>query len=131
MPEGYMEPGGGGGGAESSTIIFTAGQNLSSGRAVIKEADKVYYFDPNDVSHAGRVIGITTTSASTDDSVPVQIAGTLTDAAFSFTVDKPVYIADNGQLTTDITTTTLLQRAGLSLATDKMIIEFDFSMVRT
>lgn len=101
-----------------------AGQNLSSGRAVIKSGGKVYYFNPNDLDHAGKTIGITTTSALSDETVTITFSGIITDAAFNFEEGQALYIGLNGQLFETVQNVLILQRAGASIDYNKILIDF-------
>lgn len=110
---------------------YIAGENLSTGRAVIKSVNKIYYFNPEDVTHVGRAMGITVTSGLTNESVNVQMNGAVTDASFSFTADQPIYVTTGGVLVNTIPPTTLLQRAGLAISTNSILIEFNTAIIRT
>lgn len=114
----------------ATILTFTAGASLSSGRAVIKDTGKVYYFDPTNVAHAGRILGITKTSAASNAPVDVQTSGIITDGAFLFLIDKPVFVGADGILVTTVPATRIIQRVGVSLATDKMNIYFSLPIIK-
>ncbi len=108
-----------------SIIEVQAGQALSTGRAIIIDGGQAFYFQPSDAAHAGRIVGITRTSAaSAGVSVSVQISGIVSDPAFTFTVDKGLYAIANGQITSTKPNTAAVQYVGVSTAANTMKIEF-------
>lgn len=117
-------------GASNNLETYPAGQNLSSGRVVVVHSGSAYYFDPSDVTHHGRAFGITKTSALVTANVTIQPAYTVaTDAAFSFPPSVALWVAANGEVTDTIDPAWLIiQRAGLSLENDKMLIDFSLSI---
>lgn len=118
-PPGPVGPEGG------SSVTWPAGQNLSSGRAVVIDGGEAFYFQPSDATHEGRAYGITITSATTGNDVDIQISGERADAAFSFAADTPVWVDADGEIVnTQPATGVLIQRAGVASAAKKMIIGF-------
>ncbi len=115
-PPGIPGPSGG------QAIQRLAGQNLSSGRAVVLEGNLAYYFDPLDSAHIGRLVGVTLNAALTGDTVNIQIAGEVTDAAFAFTADAPVFVGAAGVLTSATPTAGIIQPIGVAVAANKVVL---------
>lgn len=123
-PQGEPGPPGG------AVVQYPAGQNLSSGRLVILDAGVVRYFQPANPAHAGRALGVTKTSATNGQTVQVQVAGVLSDAAFSFTPDAPVYSRTDGELFSTPLTAGLVQFVGNAISANAVNINIDSSLIR-
>ncbi len=108
----------------AATETYPAGENLSTGRVVILEAGEAFYFQPTDPDHAGRVVGLTKSSASTGSDVSIQPFGVASDPAFSFTPDVGLYATTNGQITATKPTTDIIQFVGVALETNKIRLDF-------
>lgn len=119
-------------GASSNYETYPAGENLSSGRVVVITAGDAFYFDPANVLHHGRAFGITKTSATAGNDVTIQPAYTVgTDAAFTFPPDVALWVDTDGVVTDTIEAGWLvIQKAGVSLENDKMLIDFSVSIKR-
>ena len=116
---------------DSAGNLFTypAGQNLVTGRVVIIEAGKAWYFQPSNIAHHNRAAGITKSSASTGADVTIQPYGVISDAAFTFAPDIPLWVNTNGEVVNTINPSWLItQKAGVSYENDKMLIDFSTSV---
>lgn len=119
-------------GSAATSFTLQAGENLSSGRAVISDGGQAFYFQPSDASHAGRMIGVTITSASTGASVSIQPVGVVTDASLSFSPDIPLFVDDDGEITdTQNPAWLIIQKAGNSMENDKMFVDFSISILKS
>jgi hypothetical protein len=123
-PQGEPGPPGG------AVVTYTAGENLSAGRLVILNSGTVRYFQPANSAHAGRAFGVTKTSATNGQTVQVQVAGVLSDAAFSFTPDAPVYARADGELFATPSGTGIVQFVGTALSANSVNINIDSSLIR-
>lgn len=106
--------------AGGTSETYPAGQNLSAGRVVIIDGGEAFYFQPSDPTHAGRAFGVTITSALTGEDVDIQTAGVVTDVAFVFSGDLPVWVGADGELSTTVPTSGLLQQAGSAVAANSL-----------
>ena len=88
-----------GGLTSTAGITETAGENLSGHQAVILDASDAFRADASDVTHLGRVIGLTVTSASIGASVTIATSGRVPEPSWSWTPDFPIYVAMSGALT--------------------------------
>mgnify|MGYP003404668478 FL=1 len=123
-----------GGGGTDNTVdgIFTyvAGETMSSGRAVIIDGGEAFYFQPSDTTHAGRLFGITTSGATIGGNITIQVMGEITDAAYTFSPDLPVYVRADGELFNTPGASGLVQIVGASTGTDKLLISIGLTIVR-
>lgn len=116
------------GGAASETIDLVAGQNLSTGRVVIVDAGKAWYFQNTDAAHHGRAYGITTTSGTTNGTVTVAISGIIEDSAFGFAADTVLWVGADGEIfNAQPVTGVIFQKAGVAGAAKKVKIDFSLS----
>lgn len=117
------------GGAASETVDMVAGQNMSSGRVVIVDGGKAWYFQNTDAAHHGRAYGITKTSATTNGTVAVAISGIVEDSAFGFAADTVLWVGADGEIfNTQPVTGVIFQKAGVASGAKKMKIDFSNSL---
>lgn len=112
-----------------STYEVIAGEVLSGNRVVYIQSGKAYYYDPSDAALYGRTLGITMTSAVVDATVSIAMVGVMNWTAAPLTDGALYYVGANGQLTTNPTGLTVLQRVGHAIATDKLKINFDINIL--
>ena len=123
-------PPGPAGPAGGSTVTYTAGEALSSGRVVIIDGGEAFYFQPGTAAHAGRAFGVTATSASVGNPVNIQIGGEITDAGIAATADAVAWVGSNGQITATAPTSGLLQQAGMGITGTKIKIQFNSIIIQ-
>lgn len=117
--------------AGGSTVTYPAGQNLSSGRVVIIDGGEAFYFQNTTAAHMGRAFGITTTSATTGNNVTIQVTGIVNDAAFTFAPDNELWIGADGEIFDSIPLTGIIvQKAGVAVENDKMLIDFAVQVLK-
>ncbi len=115
----------------SLSYYIPAGQNLSSGRAVMIDGGEAYYFQPSNTAHAGRMAGITRTSANEGNNVEIRAFGVIEDASLSFLPDKTLWVGTDGAITdTQSGYWLVLQKSGISMENDKMLIDFSVSILK-
>ncbi|MEO5341106.1 MAG: hypothetical protein H7837_11430 [Magnetococcus sp. MYC-9] len=87
-------------GGSDHQVVLQAGQALESHRAVLLDsAGCAVYADSRDVSHAGRLLGVTTHAATADGLVTVHVIGEMLESSWSWEITRPVFLGPNGQLT--------------------------------
>lgn len=128
--EGLPGPQGPAGPAGGSTVVYPAGETLSAGRVVIIDGGQAFYFQPSNPAHSGRAFGITTTSATTGNNISIQAIGEATDASFAAFADVPLYVIDDGELSTTWPASGLLQKAGFGTGTNKVKIDFSIQLTQ-
>lgn len=124
-------PPGPAGPAGGSTVTYPAGENLSSGRVVIIDGGEAFYFQNTDATHAGRAVGITTTSAISGNNVTIQVSGIIQDAAFGFSPDNHLWIGADGEIfDTQPVGGVIVQKAGVAIDTKKLAIDFAIQILK-
>jgi hypothetical protein len=130
LAQGTQGPPGPAGPAGGSTVVYPAGETLSAGRVVVIDGGEAFYFQPSNPAHSGRAFGITTTSATAGNNVTIQAIGEATDAGFAAFADVPLYVIDDGELSTTWPATGLLQKAGFGTGTNKVKIDFSIQITQ-
>ena len=112
------------GGAEAVvTPEIPTGEILGGQRVVISGADgKLYTADSSDVSHIGKVLGITRQAYLAGVEGEVISGGTFEDPSFSFTPSEKLYFDAAGVLTHSIPTTGFVQVMGHAISSTKIFI---------
>ena len=102
-----------------SSVEVTAGETISSGRAVIMDG-------------VGRAYGISASSGVLNGNVTVQIVGEITDASFfTFTADTALWVWANGEIKNTLPTgVATIQKAGIATGNRKMKIDLTFTAIK-
>lgn len=79
--------------------LFTCGEQISGGRALALINGMVYHFQPGDLSHFEKCIGISTQAGHIGEIIDVSIKGQLANLGEFLMADKTIYSGDNGVLT--------------------------------
>lgn len=107
----------------------TAGENLSADRVVVQEATGIFYFDPTDSSHYGRVIGITKTAAAIGNPVLLSFNHLIT-LGTTLTVGQEYFAGASGVLLTSPPATGLTQRIGVACTTSELKFELYLPIIK-
>ena len=92
-----------------------ANSDLGGHRAVISNEDgTIDYADSNNVGHCGKVLGIIVKATLKGERVDVIRGGLLEFEGWSFDVNLPVYLAENGLLTQNPATQGFSQIVGFA-----------------
>lgn len=114
-PQGPPGPAGG------ASQTYIAGMALGGQRAVVlNSAGEAVYADNTDLSHADKVLGITTGAASIGNPVTVQTLGPLTEPSWTWALDQEVFLSTVGLLTQTPPSSGFLEGMGFPLATDTL-----------
>ena len=99
-PQGPVGAQGPVGPAGSDLIVRTASVALGGGR-VVRDVDgaAVTYADNIDLAMLDAVLGITAGAASAGQPCSIRTAGDMTDPAWNWTADQPLWVGTNGLLT--------------------------------
>jgi hypothetical protein len=106
-----------------SILKCIAGENLSGGRIVRILNEKAVYYDPDDSSCTGTVLGITRQAALLGDSVEVQISGICYLPGQGFVPGTRYYAGPNGTIVSSANSL-IVQSVGHSISTEKLVINF-------
>lgn len=130
FPASVPGPTGPTGPAGGTAITKTAGEALSSGRAVILEGEEVFYFQPGTPAHAGRVVGITKTAALAGGTVNIQIGGQFTENGLGLTEDLVVYAGANGVLIQEKPENGIIQVLGVAGGANEVFIKLQLPIIQ-
>lgn len=111
-------------GASSNYETCTAGEDINAGRVVVIDSGEAFYFHNTDPAQAGRVFGITKSSATAGNDLSVQPYGVVTDAGFSSLSEGPVWAVANGQVSNTRPSSGTVQKIGVYLGGNKMLMDF-------
>ena len=116
---------GGSGGGNINTVV--AGGTIGGHRVVyLDAAEKAQYASNQTAVHATVALGLTLAAAVLDDPVDVQTFGMVTEPSWTWTLELPIYLGDNGLMTqTPPVSPALYQRiVGFPVTTTKMFVDF-------
>lgn len=113
-----------------SSVTYTAGEALAAARVVIIEGGEAFLFQPSNAAHQGRAYGITIAAATIGADAEIQIAGEIENAAFTFAADSILFVYNNGIIVDTPPVSTIVQQAGVSSGSDKMLINFATSILK-
>lgn len=84
----------------SGNLVHTAGEAIGGHRFVILDASEDLFYASNTVlADAEKVLGMTTNAAPIGGSATVQRSGELEEPSWSWTLDTPIFLSSNGQMT--------------------------------
>lgn len=112
----------------SATISYIAGSNLSGGMCIVLENSTAISASNTNLTHAGKIIGITTGSALSGNPAIIQAVGEL-EGFYGLTVNSKVYLQSNGTISSIIPTTGFIQQVGIALTSTKILINLQPSLV--
>ena len=106
-------------------IIKVAGENISSGMAIIIDVDnKAYKYDITNYNHAGLSCGIAKTSASNFQTLTIKTSGNvLTEVGSGWQPGKSYFIGSNSILTENPPTVGIIKKIATGVDLDKIIVE--------
>jgi hypothetical protein len=111
------------------TLTLIAGENINGHRAVIVGSDGLAYLaDSTDITHAGKVVGISTGAVTTGFEVNIQIAGKLTNPGWGLTPNSNYFFNSNGVLTATMPTG-FVQIVGVAQDSDTLIVNINLPII--
>jgi hypothetical protein len=115
--QGIQGPGG------INVVYAIADENLSGGKVVVmNENNKFIYADNTNVTHAGRIAGITTGAIMQNSDGMVIASGLLIEPVWAWNINEPIFLGLNGALTQIEPTIGFLQVIGVATSTTSMFI---------
>lgn len=109
----------------SGGSAFSAISNVPIGgnRFVVSDGDgHVQYATSDDLTHAGKVLGITLGAAVAGDSISIQRVGEVEEAGWNWTLDQPVYLGTNGLATQTQPTSVFSLIVGFPITATKLFV---------
>jgi hypothetical protein len=114
----------------SAYFTFTAQGPIGGHRAVVSVApDKVGYADNANPAHANAVLGITLGAADDGAEIQVQGSGEITEPSWNWTLQQPVFLSTNGQLTQTCPATGFVLILGTPTAPTKLMVDIKLPFV--
>jgi hypothetical protein len=81
-------------------LQYPAGEALGGHRMVVlDDTGKAIYADNTVLSHANKVLGITTGAASMGATATIQTGGEMTEPSWLWALDTPIWLSSSGMLT--------------------------------
>jgi len=82
------------------TLQYPAAIPLGGHRMVVLNSEEqAIYADNTNLSHARKVLGMTTGATSAGDMATIQTGGEMTEPSWNWTLDSPIFLAADGLLT--------------------------------
>lgn len=111
---------------ESSSVVDEggiAGETVGTNRVIICDVDgKYYHADSSDISHVGKVIGISKNATLTDEDIDLITSGSLEDQAFTFNPGQSVFFDTQGALTQTPPSVGFIQVVGTAVSPTKVLV---------
>jgi len=86
--------------AAGTFLQYPAGLALSGHRMVVlDDQEKVIYADNSILSHANKVLGMTTGASVLNDISTIQVNGSISEPSWNWELEVPVWLSTNGLLT--------------------------------
>lgn len=110
-------------GASTTYLYMTAGMILSGHRVVCNSDIGLVYASASTVASASSIIGITTGAVLNGALAEVQIASTLEEPSWTWTINDPIFVGDNGLLTQIPPTSGYVCIIGFAVSSTKILID--------
>ena len=111
--------------SDSNVEFELADGDVSAVKAIYQNTNGVTHADKDLNSEEATVIGISITGNTDGNQVKYQIAGRLEDSSFTFPLNDPLYLSNNGNITNVVPTTGYQTRIGHSLGTGAIQIQIE------
>lgn len=111
-------------------VAISAGENLSAGRVVYFLNNKAYYYQPSNLALYGVSVGVTKTSALTNQNVVVVLFGELPLIGSAFTPNTIYFAGLNGTISTTPVSSGLHSIIGHTLSPDIFFVNIHKTVIR-
>lgn len=119
-------------GESDKFVTYTASVALSGNRVVcLNGSGELIYGDSATVTHAHKILGITTGAVSSGATGTVQTTGEMTEAGWSWMVGSPVYLSTNGTLSHTAPSSGFVLVIGFALTATKVFIDIKQPIILT
>ncbi|MEO5363796.1 MAG: hypothetical protein H7838_09270 [Magnetococcus sp. DMHC-8] len=111
--------------SNATTTLFIAGATVGGQRVVtVNSQGQVLHADHTMAGHAGRIAGLTLTSALAGEAVTVRRAGLMTDPGWHWDPDQPrLFLSGNGTLTQTVPGSGFVCVVGFCLSATQLFID--------
>lgn len=108
---------------DNSTFIGVANVSLGGHRVVVVFDSSIDYADKDNPSHTQIVSGITTSAVNIGEDVLVTISGDVEEVSWTWELNKPIFLGNNGLMTQTVPSTGFLLQIGYPVSATKMIVD--------
>lgn len=117
----------------NKTATYVAGETLGGDRLVYIDSSGQAKYASNDVlSNTNIVLGITVGAASIGTNVEIQLEGEYEEPSWSWTLEQPIFLGNNGLLTqTQPTAPAFSLVIGFPITSTKILLRFNNPIVLT
>lgn len=106
-----------------SVVGYVAAKSLSGHRLVVVEpSGQVDYASRLDLTHPGRLVGLTLNAAVKGDSISVQRSGQVTEPSWDWQTSKPLWLDINGQITQTCPKRGFIVVVGVAIAPNSILL---------
>jgi hypothetical protein len=118
-------------GSASTDKTYEAGGSIGGNRAVLlDETGRLAHASADDITHANKIVGVTTQSGVEGGSITVRPAGVIEDSGWSFAPGSTIYLGLDGVLTTSPPPSgAFTQRIGYVSSPTKVVINIADAIV--
>ena len=104
-------------------VQFLATIPIGGHRCVVLDTnERALYADNTELSHIGKVLGVTTGAVESEALATIQTGGEMTEPSWSWVLDVPIWLGTNGLLTQTPPATGFSQVIGFPISATKMFI---------
>lgn len=119
----HLEKQGPAGATGSQTVTVVAGATLGGQRVVVLDSSsEAIHADSDTVAHAGRILGVTATAATTGNDVIVNTFGTFIEPSWTWTPGALLYLSLDGIITETPPTSGFVQQIAFAISATEIFI---------
>ncbi len=106
-----------------SGLTHTAGVSLGGHRAVVlNAAEEAIYADNTTLTHADKVLGITTGAVTAGQAASIRTTGEITEPSWAWALDQAIFLGVDGMLTQTPPSSGFLLVMGFPISATKMFL---------
>jgi len=111
-------------------VTLTAGQNINAFMVITVNPDgRAYIASAATAADAGKIVGVATTSATTGNTIQVQMIGEVDNLGFNFTPGSQLFLGLNGALTTSPALGSFEQPIGVAASASRLLLTIGLPIV--
>lgn len=110
-------------------ITGIAAEDLGAHRIVVAINGYIGYADNTITSHSGIVAGITTQAVVAGASVDVTTQGEVTEGSWTWTLNTPIFLTENGLMTQTVVSTGFILQVGYPTSSTSLVIDIKTAIV--
>ena len=115
---------------DSGTSSYVTSIPIGGHRAVtLNAAKELIYADNTNPAHLGKILGISESAADAGSLLTVCSFGELIESSWTWTLDGPIYLTTNGQLTQTAPTTGFLCAVGFPISSTAIFVGVQPSII--